>query len=211
MLDGLVLARSAFHHSMNYRSVVLYGMAEVVTVGAEKRLALDAIVERVAPGRAAAARPPTDAEFRATVVLALPLVEVSAKVRTGGPIDDEADLDWPVWAGVIPSRLVAGDGGSRASGLSGRPGRGRRDDRDVVRPEHRRWTGAGTTCMTRSGDQRTSHREGQSVPRIGPRRPGRGLSRRPSPRPAWWPRCSGGNARWATGWRPPRPDGSRPS
>ena len=109
VLDGLVLARSAFHHSMNYRSVVLYGMAEVVTVGAEKRLALDAIVERVAPGRAAAARPPTDAELRATVVLALPLVEVSAKVRTGGPIDDEADLDWPVWAGVIPLRLVAGD------------------------------------------------------------------------------------------------------
>jgi nitroimidazol reductase NimA-like FMN-containing flavoprotein (pyridoxamine 5'-phosphate oxidase superfamily) len=109
LLDGLVLARSAFHHSMNYRAVVLYGVAAVVTDPVEKRAALDAVVERVAPGRAAGARPPTEAELRATLVLAVPLVEVSAKVRTGGPVDDEADLDWPVWAGVIPLRMVPGE------------------------------------------------------------------------------------------------------
>jgi nitroimidazol reductase NimA-like FMN-containing flavoprotein (pyridoxamine 5'-phosphate oxidase superfamily) len=109
LLDGLVLARSAFHHSMNYRSVVLYGIASPVT-GEEKRVALDAMVERAAPGRAAAARPPTDTEMRATLVLSIPLVEVSAKVRTGGPIDDEADMGWPVWTGVIPLQLVAGEG-----------------------------------------------------------------------------------------------------
>ncbi|HEX3541086.1 MAG TPA: pyridoxamine 5'-phosphate oxidase family protein [Acidimicrobiales bacterium] len=110
LLDGLVLARSAFHHSMNYRSVVVYGTATAVTDDGEKRAALDAIVDRVAPGRAAAARPPTDTELRSTLVLSLPLVEVSAKVRTGGPSDDEADLSWPVWAGVIPLHLSSGDG-----------------------------------------------------------------------------------------------------
>lgn len=109
LLDGLVLARSAFHHSMNYRSVVLYGVASLVN-GDEKRAALDAMVERAAPGRAAAARPPTDTEMRATMVLSIPLVEVSAKVRTGGPIDDEADMSWPVWAGVVPLHLAAGEG-----------------------------------------------------------------------------------------------------
>ena len=108
LLDGLVLARSAFHHSMNYRSVVVYGWARRVTDEAEKRAALDAIVDHVVPGRTLEARPPTDAELRATLVLALPLVEVSAKVRTGGPIDDEADLGWPAWAGVIPVSLVPG-------------------------------------------------------------------------------------------------------
>ncbi|MDQ6616833.1 MAG: pyridoxamine 5'-phosphate oxidase family protein [Actinomycetota bacterium] len=75
----------------------------------EKRLALDEIVERAAPGRAAVARPPTEAELRATLVLAIPLIEVSAKIRMGGPLDDEADLSWPVWAGVVPLRLVAGE------------------------------------------------------------------------------------------------------
>jgi hypothetical protein len=109
LLDGLVLARSAFHHSMNYRTVVVYGVAAVVRGEAEKRAALDAIVDRVAPGRAAQARPATDAELRSTVVLAIPLVEVSAKVRTGGPIDDEADLTWPVWAGVIPVHQAQGE------------------------------------------------------------------------------------------------------
>lgn len=108
LLDGLVLARSAFHHSMNYRSVVVYGTADEVVDPDEKRGALDAIVERSAPGRAAQARPPTELEMRSTLVLSIPLVEVSAKVRTGGPIDDEEDLSWPVWAGVIPLRLVAG-------------------------------------------------------------------------------------------------------
>lgn len=110
LLDGLVLARSAFHHSMNYRAVVVYGVASVVTGAEEKRAALDAIVERVGAGRSSVARPPTEAELRSTLVLAIPLVEVSAKVRTGGPLDDEADVDWPVWAGVIPLRLVAGEG-----------------------------------------------------------------------------------------------------
>jgi uncharacterized protein len=109
LLDGLVLARSAFHHSMNYRSVVVYGVAEVVTDEAEKGAALDAIVDRVAPGRAAAVRPPNEVELRSTLMLSIPLVEVSAKVRSGGPLDDEADLSWPVWAGVIPLRLEAGD------------------------------------------------------------------------------------------------------
>jgi nitroimidazol reductase NimA-like FMN-containing flavoprotein (pyridoxamine 5'-phosphate oxidase superfamily) len=109
LLDGLVLARSAFHHSMNYRSVLVYAVAEVVADTAGKMAALDAVVERAAPGRSAEARPPTETELRSTLVLALPLVEVSAKIRTGGPVDDEADLTWPVWAGVIPLRLVAGD------------------------------------------------------------------------------------------------------
>ncbi|MGH9126940.1 MAG: pyridoxamine 5'-phosphate oxidase family protein [Acidimicrobiales bacterium] len=109
LLDGLVLARSAFHHSMNYRSVMIYGVASAVTDLGEKLAALDAIVERALPGRAAAVRPPTEAELRTTLVLSVPLVEVSAKMRSGGPIDDEADLDWPVWAGVIPLRLGAGE------------------------------------------------------------------------------------------------------
>ncbi len=108
LLDGLVLARSAFHHSMNYRSVMVYAVASAVIDPGEKRAALDAMVERSAPGRSAAARPPTDSELRSTLVLSIPLVEVSAKVRTGGPLDDEADLSWPVWAGVIPLRLEAG-------------------------------------------------------------------------------------------------------
>ncbi|MDQ1413226.1 MAG: uncharacterized protein QOE07_1814, partial [Acidimicrobiaceae bacterium] len=87
----------------------VYGTAGVVVDPDEKRSALDAIVERSAPGRAAEARPPTEAEMRSTLVLSIPLVEVSAKVRTGGPIDDEADMSWPVWAGIIPLQLVAGD------------------------------------------------------------------------------------------------------
>lgn len=107
LLDGLVLARSAFHHSMNYRAVVVYGRALNVADPSEKSTALDSIVERVRPGRAGEARPPTDAELRSTLVLALPLAEVSAKVRSGGPVDDEADMDWQAWAGVIPLRLVA--------------------------------------------------------------------------------------------------------
>jgi nitroimidazol reductase NimA-like FMN-containing flavoprotein (pyridoxamine 5'-phosphate oxidase superfamily) len=106
LLDGLVLARSAFHHSMNYRSVVLFGTATKVVDEAEKRRAFDAIVEHVLPGRSAVARPTNDSELRATLVLRLPIEEGSAKVRTGGPKDDDADLDLPVWAGVIPLRLT---------------------------------------------------------------------------------------------------------
>jgi nitroimidazol reductase NimA-like FMN-containing flavoprotein (pyridoxamine 5'-phosphate oxidase superfamily) len=107
LLDGLVLARSAFHHSMNYRSVVVLGRAREVRDPAEKRRALEVIVEHVARGRSREARGPNEKELLATRVLALPLEEVSAKIRTGAPIDDEEDHALPVWAGEIPLRLVA--------------------------------------------------------------------------------------------------------
>jgi nitroimidazol reductase NimA-like FMN-containing flavoprotein (pyridoxamine 5'-phosphate oxidase superfamily) len=109
LLDGLVLARSAFHHSMNYRSVVLVGRAEKVEDPVEKRHALGVIVEHVLAGRGAESRPTNDKEARATSVLRLPIVEGSAKVRAGDAIDDAEDLDLPVWAGVIPLRMVAGE------------------------------------------------------------------------------------------------------
>jgi len=105
LLDGLVLARSGFHHSMNYRSVVVLGRATEISDPGEKRRALDAIVEHVAPGRVASVRPPSENELRATRVVALPLDEASAKVRTGPPKDDEADYTLPVWAGELPLRL----------------------------------------------------------------------------------------------------------
>lgn len=108
LLDGLVLARSAFHHSMNFRSVVLLGTAVKVTDDVEKRHAFDVIVDHVVPGRSQAARPSNDVELRATMVLRLPIEEGSAKVRTGGPIDDPDDLDLPVWSGVVPLRLTPG-------------------------------------------------------------------------------------------------------
>jgi len=107
LLDGLVLARSAFHHSMNYRSVVILGVAAEVTGAAERLGALEAIVQHVNPGRWQQVRPPNDRELKATIVLRLPLVEASAKVRTGGPLDDAGDLGWPCWAGHVPLRLVA--------------------------------------------------------------------------------------------------------
>ena len=109
LLDGLVLARSAFHHSMNYRSVVLLGTATKVTDEDEKRRAFDAVVEHVLPGRTGTARGATASEVRATAVLRLPIHEGSAKVRTGGPKDDPEDMDLPVWAGVIPLTLTTGD------------------------------------------------------------------------------------------------------
>jgi uncharacterized protein len=109
LLDGLVLARSAFHHSMNYRSVVVLGTAQFVTDPDEKVAALHAFVDHVVPGRWDEARQPTARELQATYVLALPLDEVSAKVRTGPPIDDEEDYELPVWAGVVPLRLESGD------------------------------------------------------------------------------------------------------
>ncbi|MDP3713106.1 MAG: pyridoxamine 5'-phosphate oxidase family protein [Mycobacteriales bacterium] len=108
-VDGLVFARSAMHHSLNYRSVVVHGTAVPVTDEADKRAALAAVVEAVAPGRSAHTRPPTAKELAATAVLALPLVEVSLKARTGGPMDDEADLALGHWAGVLPLHLVAGE------------------------------------------------------------------------------------------------------
>jgi nitroimidazol reductase NimA-like FMN-containing flavoprotein (pyridoxamine 5'-phosphate oxidase superfamily) len=108
LLDGLVLARSAFHHSMNYRSVVIFGRASIVDEREEKLAALLAFSEHVIPGRWAEVREPTEQELKATTVLALPLAEVSAKVRTGPPLDDEEDYALPVWAGVIQLRLSAG-------------------------------------------------------------------------------------------------------
>lgn len=109
LLDGLVLARSTFHHAMNYRSVVLYGSATRVDDDDEKRAALDALVEHVVRGRTAGARGPNDKELRGTLVLRLPIDAASAKVRTGGPIDDDDDLGLDVWAGVVPLRVVAGE------------------------------------------------------------------------------------------------------
>jgi hypothetical protein len=108
LLDGLVLARSAFHHSANYRSVVVFGRARRVDERSEKMSALEAFSEHVAPGRWAEVRAPSEQELKATTVLALPLDEASAKVRTGPPVDDEEDYALDVWAGVIPLRLVAG-------------------------------------------------------------------------------------------------------
>lgn len=107
LLDGLVLARSAFHHSMNYRSVVLFGTATIVHDADQKLDALKAFTEHVVPGRWSEVRPPSRHELQGTLVLSLPLTEASAKVRTGPPIDDEADYEMSVWAGVIPLQLVA--------------------------------------------------------------------------------------------------------
>lgn len=108
LVDGLVLARSAFHHSINYRSVVMFGRARIVDDREAKLAALFAFSEQVIPGRWNDVREPTETELKATTVLALPLVEVSAKVRTGPPIDDEEDYALNVWAGVLPLRIAAG-------------------------------------------------------------------------------------------------------
>jgi hypothetical protein len=108
LVDGLVLARSAFHHSMNYRSVVAFGRAVAIDDIDERRAALDRLVEHIVPGRTADARPPDERELRGTLVLALPLDECSVKVRGGGVLDEPEDMDLPVWAGVIPVATVAG-------------------------------------------------------------------------------------------------------
>jgi nitroimidazol reductase NimA-like FMN-containing flavoprotein (pyridoxamine 5'-phosphate oxidase superfamily) len=105
LVDGLVLARSAFHHSMNYRSVVAFGKATLVEDQEEKMRALTAISEQIVRGRWEDARKPTAQEMKATTVLALPLTEVSAKIRTGPPKDDEEDYALPIWAGVVPIKL----------------------------------------------------------------------------------------------------------
>jgi uncharacterized protein len=106
-VDGLVLARSAFHHSVNYRSVVILGTARLVDDRTEKMKALRVFTEHVMKGRWDDVRQPTEQELKATTVLALPLAEVSAKVRTGGPVDDEADYALPVWAGLLPLEIIA--------------------------------------------------------------------------------------------------------
>ena len=108
LIDGIVMARSGFHSSMNYRSVVILGRAMLVEERDEKLAALAAFSEQVMPGRWKDLRETTDAELKGTLVLTLPLKEVSAKVRTGPPKDDEADYALPLWAGVLPLKLTAG-------------------------------------------------------------------------------------------------------
>lgn len=109
LIDGLVLARSAFHHSMNYRSVVILGKAEMVTDPEEKNKALEAFTEHVIPGRWADVRWPTEIELKATTVLRLPINEASAKIRTGDPIDVDEDYALNVWAGVLPIAIASGE------------------------------------------------------------------------------------------------------
>jgi len=108
LLDGLVLARSIFNHSMNYRSVVVLGTAVAVEDPTEKLRALRALSEHILPGRWEESRQPNERELKATLVMRLPITEFSAKVRTGPPIDNEDDYSFPTWAGVVPLQMVAG-------------------------------------------------------------------------------------------------------
>lgn len=108
-VDGFVFARSGFHSSMNYRSVMVLGTAREIVDPAEKARALDLLIDHLAPGRSGEVRPMTPQELAATRVLELPLAEVSAKVRTGGPRDPEKDLALPIWAGVVPLTAVPGE------------------------------------------------------------------------------------------------------
>ena len=108
LLDGLVCARAVFHHSMNYRSAVIFGTARLVTEPGEKLAALHAVTEHLVPGRWEHAREPTRKELAATAVLAIPLDEASVKVRAGGPKDDPEDYDSGIWAGVLPAALTFG-------------------------------------------------------------------------------------------------------
>jgi len=108
IVDGLVLARSSFHHSMNYRSAIAFGTSREVTERDEQMAVARALADHVAPGRGADARAPNEEELRQTLMLAIPLDEASAKIRTGPPRDDDEDLDLPVWAGVLPLHLQAG-------------------------------------------------------------------------------------------------------
>ncbi len=106
-VDGLVLARSVFHHSVNFRSVVVLGEGRAVRERGAKLRAMDALVEHIVPGRTAEARGPNETELKATEIVALTISEASAKVRTGGPVDVGADLELPVWAGQVPLRVTA--------------------------------------------------------------------------------------------------------
>ena len=107
-LDGLILARSAFHHSVNYRSAVIYGKATKVTDPDIKAEKLQNMVEKIMPGRWPHLRPMTATEVKATMVLSMPIEEASAKIRTGGPIDDDEDYELPIWAGIVPIHGVMG-------------------------------------------------------------------------------------------------------
>jgi hypothetical protein len=108
ILDGIVLARSAFHHSMNYRSVVLHGTGHVLESEEEKRSALEAFAEHIARGRWSDARKPSRKELKATTVVSIPIDLAAAKIRTGPPLDDDEDYSLPIWAGVLPLSLEAG-------------------------------------------------------------------------------------------------------
>lgn len=119
LVDGLVVAKAAFHNSMNYRSVVLFGTPRRVADTGEKAAALEAVTEHVLPGRWADSRPVTDKEIRSTLVVALPIGEASAKVRNAGPKDDEADGDLRIWAGVVPVVAIAGPPQSDAAAPAG--------------------------------------------------------------------------------------------
>lgn len=107
--DGLVLARSAFHHSMNYRSVMIFGTPVEIVDDAERKDALDVLVEHLVPGRNPALRPMSRNEIKGTTVLRMPLDEASAKVRTGGPVDDDEDYALPIWAGIVPMQIAYGE------------------------------------------------------------------------------------------------------
>jgi nitroimidazol reductase NimA-like FMN-containing flavoprotein (pyridoxamine 5'-phosphate oxidase superfamily) len=109
LVDGLVLARSALHHSLNYRSAMIFGAARRVEDPAEKAAALEAVVEHIAPGRSGDARAPSPKELRSTEVVAIELEEASAKLREGGPVDEDADKELPVWAGELPLSLEPGE------------------------------------------------------------------------------------------------------
>jgi nitroimidazol reductase NimA-like FMN-containing flavoprotein (pyridoxamine 5'-phosphate oxidase superfamily) len=109
LVDGLVLARSTFHHSMNYRSVVLFGRAEAITDPKHKNEALEALVEHLVPGRSHEARGADDGELKATLVVRVPIREASAKIRTGPPVDEKRDIGIPIWAGVVPFQKTIGE------------------------------------------------------------------------------------------------------
>lgn len=109
LIDSLVVARSAFHHSANYRSVVLFGVPEQITDDDEAYRALDVLVEALIPGRSSEVRPHTRNEIKATSVLRLPITEASAKIRNGPPVDDEEDMDTEVWAGLLPIHTTFGE------------------------------------------------------------------------------------------------------
>lgn len=108
LTDGLILARSGFHHSVNYRSAVIFGQPRLITDPAEKARGLDKIIDHMVPGRSAAVRPPNRKELAATALLTMPLTEASVKRRAGNVNEDPEDVDLPIWAGVIPLGLIAG-------------------------------------------------------------------------------------------------------
>lgn len=105
LLDGFVLARSGLHHSVNYRSVMIFGQPSLIADSSQKRDRLNGLIEAIYPGRNKILRPISDSELKRTAVLSLPIREASAKIRSQGPVDDEADYDLPIWAGTVPVRI----------------------------------------------------------------------------------------------------------